>query len=133
MAGMKALVSLAFAGSIGMTFIILACALPAYGVWWPFMVVLFYLFAPVPTLIAKRYTERTGSTNSSMDLAIFITMFFVVSSFALPIVLARSPTKGPAIEWGACYLTLAGNMVIYLTYLGFFVTIYQDDSDYNMW
>lgn len=130
---MKALVSLAFAGSIGMTFIILACALPSYGVWWPFMVVLFYLFAPVPTLLARRYSERTGSTNSSMDLAIFITMFFIVSSFALPIVLARAPPKAPAIEWGACYLTLAGNIVIYLTYLGFFVTIYQDESDYNVW
>lgn len=97
------------------------------------MVVLFYLFAPVPTLLARRYTERTGSPNSSMDLAIFITMFFVVSSFALPIVLARSPPPNPAIEWGACYFTLAGNVVVYLTYIGFFVTLYQDDSDYNMW
>lgn len=49
-----------------------------------------YLFTPIPTLIARRYTERTGSTNSSMDLAVFITMLFVVSSFGLPIVLART-------------------------------------------
>uniref|UniRef100_A0A023FAG5 Putative leptin receptor-like protein n=2 Tax=Triatoma infestans TaxID=30076 RepID=A0A023FAG5_TRIIF len=133
MPGMKALVSLAFAGSIGMTFIILACALPHFGVWWPFLVVIFYLFAPVPTLLARKYTERTGSTNSTMELAIFITMAFVVSSFALPIVLARAPVTKPAIEWGACYLTLTGNLVVYITYLGFFVTLYQDDSDYNMW
>lgn len=129
MAGMKALVALAFAGSIGMTFIILACGLPDYKVWWPLIVVVFYMFAPLPTLLARRYTERTGTTNSSMDLAIFITMAFVVSSFALPVVLARAE----AIKWGACYLTLAGNVVVYFTIIGFFVTLYQEDSDYSMW
>ncbi|KAL1110140.1 hypothetical protein AAG570_008217 [Ranatra chinensis] len=111
-----------------MTFIILACALPQYKIWWPFMVVLFYLLAPLPTLIARRHAERTGTSNASMDIAIFITMSFVVSSFALPIVLARAP-----IQWGACYLTLAGNVVVYLTYIGFFVTLYQEDSEYSMW
>ncbi|XP_024084389.1 leptin receptor gene-related protein isoform X1 [Cimex lectularius] len=124
-----ALVALAFAGSIGMTFIILACGLPDYKVWWPLIVVVFYMFAPLPTLLARRYTERTGTTNSSMDLAIFITMAFVVSSFALPVVLARAE----AIKWGACYLTLAGNVVVYFTIIGFFVTLYQEDSDYSMW
>uniref|UniRef100_A0A1B6DPA8 Leptin receptor gene-related protein n=1 Tax=Clastoptera arizonana TaxID=38151 RepID=A0A1B6DPA8_9HEMI len=132
MAGMKALVGLAFAGSIGMTFIILACALPQYnGAWWPFFVVLFYLLAPMPTIMARRYTEHTGASTSSIELAIFITMGFVVSSFGLPLVLARAPVGDPTIEWGACYLTLAGNIVVYLTYIGFFVTLYQEDSDYN--
>ncbi|XP_014256756.1 leptin receptor gene-related protein isoform X2 [Cimex lectularius] len=112
-----------------MTFIILACGLPDYKVWWPLIVVVFYMFAPLPTLLARRYTERTGTTNSSMDLAIFITMAFVVSSFALPVVLARAE----AIKWGACYLTLAGNVVVYFTIIGFFVTLYQEDSDYSMW
>jgi len=133
MAGMKALVSLALAGSIGMTLIILACALPQYQKWWPFLVVILYLLAPIPTLIARRYTVRTGSSNSSMDFAIFFTMAFVVSSFALPIVLARAPSDPPAIQWGACYLTLAGNVVVYITYIGFFVTLYPEDSEYSMW
>lgn len=133
MAGMKALVILAFAGSIGMTLVILACALPQYKVWWPFFVVLFYVLAPLPTILARRYTEHTGSSSTCMELAMFITMGFVVSSFALPIVLARAPISGPVIDWGACYLTLAGNIVVYLTYIGFFVTLYQEDSDYSMW
>lgn len=133
MAGMKALVTLAFAGSIGMTLVILACALPGFQSWCPFAVVLFYVLAPLPTIIARRHTEHTGASSSNMELAIFITMGFVVSSFALPLTLARAPAKDPVIEWGACYLTLAGNVVVYLTYIGFFVTLYQEDSDYSIW
>ncbi|XP_046662167.1 leptin receptor gene-related protein-like isoform X2 [Homalodisca vitripennis] len=127
------LVTLAFTGSIGMTLVILACALPAEKVWWPFFVVVFYVLAPMPTILARRYTEHTGSSNSSIELAIFLTMGFVVSSFALPIVLARAPAVVPVIQWSACYLTLAGNIIVYLTYIGFFVTLYQEDSDYSMW
>ncbi|RZF38986.1 hypothetical protein LSTR_LSTR003729 [Laodelphax striatellus] len=129
------LVGLAFAGSIGMTCLILACALPQYGVWWPFLVCIFYVLAPLPTIVARRYTEQTGASSSNMDLAIFITMGFVVSSFALPIVLARAPSDAAkaTIELGACYWTLAGNVVEYLSCVGFFVTLYQEDSDYSMW
>ena len=133
MAGIKALVSLAFAGSIGMTLVILACALPQYKLWWPFFVVLFYILAPIPTLMARRFTEHQGSSNACLETAVFVTMGLVVSSFALPIVLARAPHTAPTIEWGACYLTLAGNVVVYLTLLGFFITFDQEDADYNMW
>ncbi|XP_043676747.1 leptin receptor gene-related protein isoform X1 [Vespula pensylvanica] len=130
----KKLVLLAFSGSIGMTLVILGCALPQYEVWWPFFVVLFYILAPIPTIIARRYTEDpASSSNPCLELAIFITIGFVVSSFALPIVLARAPDENPVIHWGACYLTLAGNVIVYLTLVGFFVTFEQDDVDYNMW
>ncbi|KAJ9577011.1 hypothetical protein L9F63_006448, partial [Diploptera punctata] len=127
------LVTLAFAGSIGMTLVILGCALPEYKVWWTFFVVLFYVLAPLPTLIARRYTENSGNSGSAAyELAIFITMGFVVSSFALPVVLARSPATDPVIKWGACYLTLAGNVVVYATLLGFFMT-FDEETDYSMW
>lgn len=91
------------------------------------------MLAPVPTLIARRYSEHTGTSSACMEAAIFLTMGIVVSSFALPVVLARSPYTEPVIKWGACYLTLTGNVVVYLTLLGFFLTFDQDDSDYNMW
>lgn len=35
--------------------------------------------------------------------------------------------------WGACYLTLAGNVIVYLTIIGFFTIFDMDDSDYTMW
>lgn len=96
--------------------------------------VLFYILSPLPTLIARRYTESSGSSSTAAyELAIFITMGFVVSSFALPIVLARSPENEPVIKWGACYLTLAGNVVVYATLLGFFMTFDAEDTDYSMW
>ncbi|XP_076635528.1 leptin receptor gene-related protein [Colletes latitarsis] len=116
-----------------MTFIILSCALPTYKVWWPFFVILFYVVAPIPTLIARRYRDNGNTTNPCLELAVFITMGFVVSSFALPIVLARSPANNPVIQWGACYLTLAGNVVMYLTLFGVFVTFVQEDIDYSPW
>lgn len=51
--------------------------------------VVFYLLAPLPTMLMKRYNDYSGSGNANMDLAVFITMGIVVSSFALPIILAR--------------------------------------------
>ncbi|XP_063540446.1 leptin receptor gene-related protein [Cydia strobilella] len=130
MAGVKGLIALAFAGSIGMTMVILACALPKYGLWWPFFVVLFYVLCPIPTMIARRHTDSTAGGNSPcMETAVFLTMGLIVSSFGLPIVLAHVGT----IAAGACYLTLAGNVIVYLTILGFFTIFDMEDSDYAMW
>ncbi|XP_060852610.1 leptin receptor gene-related protein isoform X1 [Rhopalosiphum padi] len=123
------LMSLAFAGSIGMTLVILACALPDLNSWWPFIVVVFYLLAPLPTMLMKRFNDYSGSGNANMDLAVFITMGIVVSSFALPIIMARVN----AIAWTACNFTLCGNIVVYLTFIGFFLTLYQEDTDYSLW
>ncbi|XP_066263144.1 leptin receptor gene-related protein [Euwallacea similis] len=124
-----ALVLLAFAGSIGMGCVILACSLPQFGAWWPFFVVLFYMLAPIPTLMAQRYSDHSDSGNSCLETAIFLTVGILVCSFALPIVLAR----GSVIAWGSCWLTLSGNVIIYGTILGFFLAFEADDSDYNMW
>lgn len=123
MAELKALVTLAFAGSIGMTLIILACALPQYQLWWPFFVVLFYVLSVIPTFLAKR-SMNIGANNPCLELSVFLTMGFVISSFALPIVLARASV----IMVGACYLTLFGNIVVYLTIVGYFI-FFDNDED----
>merc|ERR1712180_540269 len=161
MAGVKALVALAFSGSIGLLFLFLACALPQFNNWYPFTVVVFYLLSPIPTFIAKRYADDSLSSNPCRELAWFLTTGIVVSAFALPIVLARAPvsvdetpTPGPTttstppitstpspyitetrtvIEGGACGLVLTANSVMFLTILGFFIAFDSEDVEYSVW
>merc|ERR1712045_916117 len=90
MAGVKALVALAFTGSIGLLFLFLACALPQFNNWYPFTVVVFYFLSPIPSLLARRHSDDSAS-NPCRELACFLTTGIVLSAFALPIVLARAP------------------------------------------
>ncbi|KAK3874649.1 hypothetical protein Pmani_031840 [Petrolisthes manimaculis] len=133
MAGLKALVALAFGATIGLTFLFLACALPQYANWWPFFVVVFYVLSPVPSLIARRVSEDSGGSNPCKEMAYFITTILVVSAFGLPIVLARAPIINPVIQVGPCCLVLAGNVVTFLTIWGFFIIADSDDVEYSMW
>jgi len=143
MAGVKALVGLAFTGSSGLLFLFLACALPQFNNWYPFTVVVFYLLSPIPSLIAKRYTDTTGENGQCRELAWFLTTGIVVSAFALPIVLSRAPGAGPAdnttqtvdniIAGGACGLVLTANAVMFLTIFGFFLAFDNDDVQYSVW
>merc|ERR1712066_911814 len=90
MAGGKALVGLAFTGSIGLMFLFLACALPQFNNWYPFTVIIFYMLSPIPSMLARRHSDDSAS-NPCRELAYFITTGIVISAFALPIVLARAP------------------------------------------
>lgn len=132
MAGMKALIGLAFSGSIGMTLLVLGCALHSYN-WWPFFVLIFYALVPLPILLSRRHRDDMGTSSACHELAIFITTGIVISAFGLPIVLARSPYSAPTISWGSCGLVLSGNVVVFLTILGFFIAFDNDDMDYSMW
>lgn len=60
--------------------------------WWPLIVVLFYIFSVIPTFMSRRIAQNTYSAgaNSCQEVSIFITMGFIISAFALPIVLAHS-------------------------------------------
>ncbi|CAG5897038.1 unnamed protein product, partial [Menidia menidia] len=131
MAGIKALVGLSFSGAIGLTFLLLGCALEQYGVYWPLFVLIFYVLSPIPTFISRRLSDDTdSSSNACRELAYFLTTGIVVSSFGLPIVLARNTT----IAWGACGLVMTGNAVIFLTILGFFVVFGGgDDFSWEQW
>uniref|UniRef100_A0A8C4LIB5 Leptin receptor gene-related protein n=1 Tax=Equus asinus TaxID=9793 RepID=A0A8C4LIB5_EQUAS len=90
MAGVKALVALSFSGAIGLTFLMLGCALEDYGVYWPLFVLIFYVISPIPHFIAKRATDDSDAASSACrELAYFFTTGIVVSAFGLPIILAR--------------------------------------------
>jgi len=125
------LVALAFSGSIGMTLVILGCALPGYGKWWPFFVTLFYLLAPLPTVVARRYQDDVGASNACKELALFLTAGIVISAYGLPFVLAHA---NETISWSSAILTICGNCVVFPTILGFFIAFdNEDDSGYSMW
>ena len=91
MAEIKILVAYAFVAAIGLTFFILSCALPFGDTkansnqWWNFATVISYILTPLPILIWKR-----SGQSRFRDGCIFFTTGFVVSGFALPIVMARA-------------------------------------------
>jgi len=132
-----ALVGLAFLGSVGLLFLFLACALPQYNNWWPFFTVIFYVLAPLPTLVARRHADDMSASSALKEFCLFLTTGVVLSAFALPFVLARAPSgdKGETvIEWGAALLTMTGNLVMFLTIFGFFVVFDNEDGfEYSSW
>ncbi|KAL7879464.1 hypothetical protein SRHO_G00017180 [Serrasalmus rhombeus] len=131
MAGIKALVGLSFSGALGLTFLLLGCVLEQFGVYWPLFVLIFYILSPLPHFIASRCGDDTdSSSNACRELALFLTTGIVISAFGLPIVLARKEV----IYWGACGLVMAGNAVIFLTILGFFLIFGGgDDFSWEQW
>ncbi|NXO76112.1 OBRG protein, partial [Sitta europaea] len=85
-----ALVALSFSGAIGLTLLMLGCALDSYGVYWPLLVLLLHLLCPAPHLLARRLAPDSGGASSACrELAHFCTSGIVVSAFGLPLVLAR--------------------------------------------
>lgn len=105
------------------------------------------MFSIFPTIAAKRYTnDFSGGGSQCQEFSIFLTMGLLVSSFALPIVLARNDVVSfifkkkknykskcrfilflLQIKYGAAYLTLGGNVVVYATIFIFFVLADNDN------
>ncbi|XP_069718050.1 leptin receptor gene-related protein isoform X1 [Phaenicophaeus curvirostris] len=104
MAGIKALVALSFSGAIGLTFLMLGCALEYYGVYWPLFVLIFYFICPIPHFIAKRVSDDSDAASSACrELAYFFTTGIVVSAFGFPIILARVEADAGNLVTGVHY------------------------------
>lgn len=72
---------------------ILTCHNLFFRQYWPLFVLIFYVLSPIPTFISRRLSDDADSSSSACrELAYFITTGIVVSSFGLPIVLARKDT-----------------------------------------
>ncbi|KAI8853973.1 vacuolar protein sorting 55 [Chytridium lagenaria] len=114
---MLAIVSLAFCLSLGILLVILSSAL--YSNWWPLLVVLTYVLAPIPNIVCKRLAGSSDFLSEEnrgiLETGYFVTSFFVVSGFALPLVLSHSEM----ISSVAMYLSLSGGLLIYATILGY--------------
>ncbi|KAL4236455.1 Leptin receptor overlapping transcript-like 1 [Mactra antiquata] len=128
--GRNRLIGLAFLAAVGITLLVLGCALDAYQNWWPMFVLIFYFLVPVPTIISRRMSNSFDTASSAcMELCIFLTTGIVISCMSLPIILARASV----IEWGACALAVSGSIVVFLTILGYFYVFANEDLDYSMW
>nr|pir hypothetical protein C30B5.2 - Caenorhabditis elegans [Caenorhabditis elegans] len=120
-----AVAALAFAGVVGLTFLVLGCALPRYGTWTPMFVITFYVLSPVPLLIARRFQEDMTGTNACIELALFITTGIVISAFALPIVLAHAGT----IAMSACFLIFIANSINFSVIIFYFRIFNGEDMN----
>ncbi|XP_071952435.1 leptin receptor gene-related protein-like [Antedon mediterranea] len=134
MAGLRSLILLSFSASIGLLLVVLACALQAFGSWWPMFVLVFYLLSPMPMWISQRLTESDygsgGPSNALHEICLFLTTGIVVSAYALPFVLAHSGV----IKWGAMAMVLFGNTWCFLTILAFFMIFCgNDDVEFMVW
>ena len=59
------------------------------SVWWPMFVIVFYVLSPFPTLVARRFSDGEERSSLLFEVCCFITTCIVLSSYGLPIVLAR--------------------------------------------
>lgn len=119
----KSLVGLAFSASMGLIFLVLACALPQFNSFWPFFNLIFYLLAPLPILIGRADTD-SEETSRRKEWGYFFAMGFVISAFALPIVMLRVNV----IKDVACGLVTIGNVFIFITIWGFLKTFDSEDD-----
>ncbi|CAF0716543.1 unnamed protein product [Adineta steineri] len=124
---MFSVVLLAFLASIGLTLLILGCALSNYN-WWPTFVIIFYVLCPIPLMIGRQCTSSGGygmSDNSPcIDLMWFLTSAIVISAFGLPAVLYRAAI----IKIGSMAFVMAANTLIFITVTIYFMTFDSDDS-----
>lgn len=122
MPGQRPILAMSFIASIGITFEILACTLPKNeGNFWPLVIYIFYILLPLPILLFKRIVKETvigmneKDSARARDYAVFFTAGIMVSSFALPLVLARTPIDKPVLAPISCFLLEIGNILCYTT------------------
>ena len=109
MPGQRPLLAMSFVASLGITFEILACSPSTnrepHPFWnfWPLLVWVIYALLLIPLNICRNMKETMIGFNESAikktrDVALFFFAGVIISSFALPIVLARTPLEKPRVS-----------------------------------
>ena len=72
MAGVKSIIALAFGCAFGITFLVLACVVPAenkdHNKLLPLINLLFYFLSPFPILLARRVNDDFDSVNGAVEV-----------------------------------------------------------------
>ncbi|KZV62839.1 vacuolar protein sorting 55 [Peniophora sp. CONT] len=128
-AGIKTVILLSFVLAVGFLMIILSCAL--WSNWLPLLVALTFVMAPLPNALfsqcgADDFSDYE-STHGPADLGRFITSIFVVTGFALPLVLAHAEVITP----GASVMSIIGGGLVYGTILAYTATFRQESDEFE--
>ncbi|KAJ1367292.1 hypothetical protein KIN20_028175 [Parelaphostrongylus tenuis] len=93
-------------------------------------VIAFYIFAPIPLMIARHFQEDMTGTSACIELALFITTAVVVSAFALPTVLAHAGT----IAGSSLVLIYMANIINFGSLLAYFKLFNSEDmNELSLW
>lgn len=67
-----------------------------------------------------------------VELSAFLTSVFVVSAYALPVVMANTPLGAPLIKWSSAAFIFAGNTIMFVT-IYIFVKLAFAEENYGGW
>lgn len=110
--------------TMGVTFLLLGCVLP--NSYWPLFVLLFYLFLPIPILVASS-CDQYGDQTSANELAIFITAMLLVSTFGLLIVIyQKGLIKGQGFSFA-----LVGNVIFICTAIVYAILFHRKTDEFS--
>lgn len=114
---------LSIISTIGISFLLLGCLLPSsYS---PLFILLFYVFLPVPLMIAT-VCNRNGENTGVTELAIFITAVLLVSTFGLPVVIYTKDF----IKTQTLVFSLIGNLVLICTGIVYVFLFHRDRNEF---
>ncbi|CAK9780133.1 vacuolar protein sorting 55 [Cutaneotrichosporon oleaginosum] len=126
-AGLKTVIFLSFVLAAGFLLVILSCAL--WNNWLPLLVAFTFVLAPLPNSICYRCARADDISpeyNSAyVDFGRFLTGVLVATGFGLPIILEHSDVIQP----GACWMSIAGGLLVYGTILVYSGWFGQDNDD----
>jgi Vacuolar protein sorting 55 len=118
------IIILSIISAMGLSFLLLGCILP--NAYWPLCILLFYVFLPIPILIASG-CNRDGDNAGPNELAVFITAILFVSTFGLPVVLYLKD----CIQSLGFVFTLTGNIVLISTGIVYALLFHRQSDEFR--
>jgi len=105
------IIILAFSLALGVSLVLVACLV--WMEWWPALVVLAFLLAPLPnSLFSRCGDEYDAQARSWLDVGHFLTGAIIAAGVGIPIIL----THVGEINVAQFFLSLAGGLIIYVSF-----------------